>query len=373
MKGSNKLVLPQNTIGILGGGQLGKMMALSAKSMGYKIGILDPTPHSSASQVADFQIIAEYNDQKALNNLANKSNIITYEFENVDQNSIKKIKDKVLVPQKLNELSIISHRKREKDFLFNNNLPVVNYQYVNSESDLEAAISKIGFPSILKTCEGGYDGHDQIDINDEKDMNNALTKLNNREWILEEKVKFNKEVSIMVARNNQDQIETFPLSENIHKNHILHTSIVPARVNNLVHEKAKSIAVKIAQKLDLTGVLGIEFFLLPNNELIVNEMAPRPHNSGHYTIEACNISQFEAHIRCICGLSIPKIKMDHKAVMVNLLGSNIEVARKSLNNHPDWHLHDYGKADIRNGRKMGHITVIGDSIDDLLNKVEQFK
>lgn len=373
MKGSNKLVLPQNTIGILGGGQLGQMMALSAKSMGYKVGILDSTPYSSASQVSDFQIIAEYNDQKALNNLANKSNLITYEFENVDQNSIKKIKDKVLVPQKLNELSITSHRKREKDFLFNNNLPVVNYQYVNSESDLETAISKIGFPSILKTCEGGYDGHDQIDINDEKDMNNALTKLNNREWILEEKVKFNKEVSIMVARNNQNQIETFPLSENIHKNHILHTSIVPARVNDLVHERAKKIAVKIAKRLDLIGVLGIEFFLLPNNKLIVNELAPRPHNSGHYTIEACNISQFEAHIRCICGLSIPKIKMDHKAVMVNLLGPNIEVARKNLNNHPDWHLHDYGKAEIRNGRKMGHITVIGDYIDDLLNKVEQFK
>ncbi|WP_105956051.1 5-(carboxyamino)imidazole ribonucleotide synthase [Apilactobacillus quenuiae] len=373
MNNLSNVVIPQETIGILGGGQLGQMMAIAAKQMGYKVGILDPTPNAPAAQVSDFQIIANYDDQEAINSLANKSDVITYEFENVDQNTIQKIEDKVLVPQKLNELIITSHRKHEKDFLFNNDLPVVNYKYVSNKEELTSAVNQIGFPSILKTCEGGYDGHDQIDINNERDMVYASNNLSDREWLLEQKVSFSKEVSIMVARNSDNQIETFPLSENIHKNHILHTSIIPGRVPSSVHEQAKNIAVKIAKKLSLVGVLGIEFFLLPNNQLIVNEMAPRPHNSGHYTIEACNISQFEAHIRCVCGLSIPKIKMDHKAVMVNLLGKNVLKARKELKNNPNWHLHDYGKAEVRVGRKMGHITVIGNSIEDLLGKVKQFK
>ncbi|UQS85394.1 5-(carboxyamino)imidazole ribonucleotide synthase [Apilactobacillus apisilvae] len=373
MTNSNDFLTSPSTIGILGGGQLGQMMALSAKEMGYKVGILDPTPKSPAAQVSDFQIVAEYNDKDALKKLAEKSDVLTYEFENVDQDSIKDVQNKVLIPQKLNELSITSHRKREKDFLFNNNLPVVNYQYVNNVDDLKLAVDIIGFPSILKTCEGGYDGHDQIDLNDQEDVIKAAEKINGREWILEQKVNFDKEISIMVARNKDNQIETFPLSENIHKHHILHTSIVPARVDDKVHKNAEKVAQKIAEKLELIGVLGIEFFLLPNDEIIVNELAPRPHNSGHYTIEACNISQFEAHIRCICGLSLPKITMDHHSVMVNLLGDNLTLARNELKDNPAWHLHDYGKAEIRPERKMGHITVVGDSIEDLLKEVKQFE
>ncbi|MEJ6400460.1 5-(carboxyamino)imidazole ribonucleotide synthase [Nicoliella lavandulae] len=373
MTNSIKQILPPATIGILGGGQLGQMMALSAKSMGYKVGILDPTPQAPAAQVSDFQIVADYDDEDALKELAQKSDVLTYEFENVDQKALAKVTDYVDVPQAIDELTITSHRLHEKDFLSKNGIPVTEYAAVNTADDLKQAVANIGYPGIVKTCEGGYDGHDQIDINDESDIDKAAAELNHREWIYEKKQPFEKEVSIMVTRDVSGMNIPFPLSENIHKNHILHTSIVPARVDDAVHEQASDIAVKIADRLGLVGVLGIEFFLMPNGELLVNELAPRPHNSGHYSIEACNISQFEAHIRSICGLEIPTIRQDHKAVMVNLLGDDLTTARQALPTNPSWHFHDYGKAEIRPGRKMGHITVIGDSFDQLLEQVNQFK
>ncbi|MHA8110962.1 5-(carboxyamino)imidazole ribonucleotide synthase [Lactobacillaceae bacterium Melli_B4] len=373
MTKSIKTILPPATIGILGGGQLGQMMALSAKSMGYKVGILDPTQDAPAAQVADFQITAEYDDQRALEELAKRSDVLTYEFENVDQQALANVTDYVDVPQAVEELTITSHRLHEKDFLHDNQIPVTEYAAVNTADDLTNAVERIGYPGILKTCEGGYDGHDQFDINDQSDVDKVASQLDQQEWIYEKKQPFTKEVSIMVTRDHTGKNIPFPLSENVHQNHILHTSIVPARVNDDVHKQASQIAVKIADRLNLVGVLGIEFFLMPNGQLLVNELAPRPHNSGHYSIEACNISQFEAHIRSICGLAIPAITQDHKAVMVNLLGDDLTKARQALPAEPTWHFHDYGKAAIRPGRKMGHITVIGDSFDTLLDQVKQFR
>ncbi|GLB47452.1 N5-carboxyaminoimidazole ribonucleotide synthase [Philodulcilactobacillus myokoensis] len=371
MKISNKPILPPATIGILGGGQLGQMMALSAKYMGYKVGVLDPTPHAPAAQVADFQIVAQYDDVDALTKLAKRSDVLTYEFENVDQDALAKVSSLTEVPQGTRELAITSHRLHEKDFLRSCGVPVTDYADVKTEADLRAAVKKIGMPGIIKTAEGGYDGHGQYDINKESDI--STVNLDHREWIYEERQEFTKEASIMVTRDAKGKVIVFPLSENHHWHHILHTSIIPARVDDSVKKQAVSMATKIANALHLTGILGIEFFVMPDGNLMVNELAPRPHNSGHYSIEACNISQFEAHIRSICHLEIPEVHQYQPAVMVNMLGDELTLGRKELPKHPEWHFHDYGKAEIRPRRKMGHITVMGNSIDRLLQSLKQFE
>ncbi|KRM67928.1 phosphoribosylaminoimidazole carboxylase ATPase subunit [Apilactobacillus ozensis DSM 23829 = JCM 17196] len=373
MSNLNKQILPPSTIGIIGGGQLGQMMALSAKSMGYKVGILDPTPNSPAGQVSDFQIVANYSDEKALQELAEKSDVLTYEFENVDQYNLEKVEKITSVPQKIDELVITSNRLKEKSFLSSNGIPVTQYARVTNEKELYEAVEKIGRPGILKTTEGGYDGHGQIDINEDSLLSVVSKSIGKAEWIYEKKQSFVKEVSMIVTRDFRNNVLTFPLSENIHRDHILHTSIIPARVDDEIHQKASVISKKVASSLELYGVLGIEFFVLDNDELLVNELAPRPHNSGHFSIEACNISQFEAHIRSICGLEIPPIKLLNSSVMVNMLGDELTVGRRNLPTHPEWHFHDYGKAEIRPKRKMGHITVVGNSLNNLLDSVEKFK
>lgn len=373
MNNYTKPILPPATIGILGGGQLGQMMALVAKEMGYKVGVLDPTPDAPAAQVADFQIIADYDYETAIKQLADKSDVLTYEFENVDQEAIKKVSDTTYIPQPVSELEITSNRNKEKGFLQSIGAPVTDYMPVNNADDLLKAYQKISTPAILKTAEGGYDGHGQFDINSESDLKEVIKHLDGIEWIYERKQPFVQEVSIMVDRDVSGKVIVFPLSENIHQDHILHTSIVPARTNGKVHKNAEQIAENIASEMKLVGVLGIEFFLMEDGRLLVNELAPRPHNSGHYTIEACNVSQFKAHILSICNLSLPDIKLNDNSVMVNLLGDNLTLGRNELVNHPNWNFHDYGKAEIKHQRKMGHITVTGSSIDQLLQDVKLFR
>lgn len=373
MSNYNQPILPPSTIGILGGGQLGQMMALVAKEMGYKVGVLDPTEDAPAAQVADFQIIADYDDLDAMKELAQKSDVITYEFENVDQDAMQQVDDMTYIPQPISELTITSNRITEKRFLKQIGAPVTEFAEVNNQADLMNAYRTIGTPAILKTAEGGYDGHGQFDINNESDMNSAANQLNSVQWIYEKKQSFVKEVSIMVGRDITGKVTVFPLSENIHKNHILHTSIIPARTDESVHVNAKNIATKIAQELDLMGVLGIEFFQMADGKLLVNELAPRPHNSGHYSIEACSISQFKAHILSICNLTLPEVSLINSAVMVNLLGDDLTTGRQALFNHPNWNFHDYGKVAIKPQRKMGHITVVGSDIDRLLDEVNLFK
>lgn len=366
-------ILPPATIGIIGGGQLGQMMALSAKAMGYKVGVLDPTDKAPAGQVADFQIVADYDDSEALTQLAEQSDVLTYEFENVDQVALKKVEDLTRIPQGIELLTITSHRLREKTFCRQHGLPVTPFASVKTMGDLEAAIQKIGQPGLLKTVEGGYDGHGQFDIDDQTDWSLIENEIEQTEWIYELKQDFVRELSVMVTRDGQDRVITFPVSENRHQHHILHTSIIPAQTTDAVRRKAQAIATQTAEALALRGVLGIELFELPSGELMINELAPRPHNSGHYSIEACNVSQFDAHIRSICGLSIPPIRQFEPAVMVNLLGDNLLAARTDWPAHPEWHLHDYGKAEVRDRRKMGHITVTGPAIESLLASVSQFR
>lgn len=368
-----KTILPPATIGIVGGGQLGQMIALSAKSMGYRVGILDPTPNAPAAQVADFQITAEYDDEAALLQLAQHSAVLTYEFENAAEETLQKVSQYVELPQGVELLHITGQRLREKTFLKNAQIPVTNFASVTDEASLKHAIAQVGYPALLKTVSGGYDGHGQLDINEPTDLDKAAELYRKSPCILEARQNFQAEASVMVTRNLHQQIQTFPLVTNQHKNHILHTTIAAAQFSELLQQKARVYAERIAEQLNLYGVLGIEFFVINDHELVVNELAPRPHNSGHYTLEACNISQFEAHIRSICGLPIPQIVQYKPAVMRNLLGEDLNLARKLLKDHPEWHFHDYGKAEIRPQRKLGHITVLGSDINQLLETTAMLK
>ncbi|WP_288529795.1 5-(carboxyamino)imidazole ribonucleotide synthase [uncultured Secundilactobacillus sp.] len=373
MQPSNDVILPPATIGIIGGGQLGQMMALVAKSMGYKVGVLDPTPEAPAAQVADFQIIADYTDVKSLTQLAHASAVLTYEFENVDQQALQQVTAIAAVPQGIDLLTVTGNRLNEKRFCVAHGLPVTPFSEIHTIGDLERARQEIGCPGILKTVTGGYDGHGQVDINETTDLETIAPQLSQTTWIYERRQTFDRELSIMVTQDGRGQTVTFPVSENQHRHHILKTSIVADQLSQPVVDQAQKIAGEVAQALALRGVLGIEFFERPDGQLMINELAPRPHNSGHYSIEACNVSQFEAHIRSICGLPIPPIQQTQKAVMVNLLGDDLVIARQKLVQHPEWHFHDYGKQTIRTGRKMGHITVTGSDLDPLLVSTQDFR
>ncbi|MGX7052101.1 5-(carboxyamino)imidazole ribonucleotide synthase [Leuconostoc palmae] len=353
-----QIILPPATIGIIGGGQLGQMMALSAKSMGYKVGVLDPTLDSPAGQVADFQVVAPYDDDESLNKLSSQSDVLTYEFENVDVDSL--LKQTVALPQGTKLLDITSNRITEKTFIRDEaKVPVAQFIEVNNVSEFEVATNQIKLPAILKTVSGGYDGHGQWSLDSEADIEKLKTNFPTGTLILEQRVNFEKELSIMVARDAMGRITLWPISENVHVNHILKTSFVSGTIDEKHVETINNIASRIAETIKLRGVLGIELFV-NGSEVWVNELAPRPHNSGHYSIEATNISQFEGHIRSIVGLPIPDIELIAPTLMLNLLGDEIEQAREDFINHPEWHFHDYGKHAVKANRKMGHITVLGD-------------
>ncbi len=358
------------TIGIIGGGQLGQMLTFAAKQAGMRVVILDPNPDCSAAQAADSSIVAEYSDKKAIEELARRSDVLTYEFENVDLEALEDVSDKVLIPQGTELLRITKDRLREKTFLKEHGLQVAPFAAVSCREDLVSAIEEIGYPSVLKTCEGGYDGKSQLVFHTREDLKNADELLEQGRCILEGWVEFSMECSVMVARNMDGAISVFPVSENIHRNQILHESIVPARMSGKLQSNAKKMAEKIADSLNLCGILGVEMFVGSDGRLYVNELAPRPHNSGHYSIEACNFSQFAVHNRAICNWPMPKIDLLSPVVMVNILGQHVDGCRKLVLKKPQWHFHDYGKGEIRIDRKMGHVTILTDDIEKTLAEVE---
>ncbi len=358
------------TIGIIGGGQLGQMLTFAAKQAGMRVVILDPNPDCSAAQAADSSIVAEYSDKKAIEELARRSDVLTYEFENVDLEALEDVSDKVLIPQGTELLRITKDRLREKTFLKEHGLQVAPFAAVSCREDLVSAIEEIGYPSVLKTCEGGYDGKSQLVFHTREDLKNADELLKQGRCILEGWVEFSMECSVMVARNMDGAISVFPVSENIHRNQILHESIVPARMSGELQSNAKKMAEKIADSLNLCGILGVEMFVGSDGRLYVNELAPRPHNSGHYSIEACNFSQFAVHNRAICNWPMPKIDLLSPVVMVNILGQHVDGCRKLVLKKPQWHFHDYGKGEIRIDRKMGHVTILTDDIEKTLAEVE---
>lgn len=366
----SELIEQGKTIGIIGGGQLGQMLTFAAKQAGMRVVILDPNPDCSAAQAADSSIVAEYSDKKAIEELARRSDVLTYEFENVDLEALEDVSDKVLIPQGTELLRITKDRLREKTFLKEHGLQVAPFAAVSCREDLVSAIEEIGYPSVLKTCEGGYDGKSQLVFHTREDLKNADELLEQGRCILEGWVEFSMECSVMVARNMDGAISVFPVSENIHRNQILHESIVPARMSGELQSNAKKMAEKIADSLNLCGILGVEMFVGSDGRLYVNELAPRPHNSGHYSIEACNFSQFAVHNRAICNWPMPKIDLLSPVVMVNILGQHVDGCRKLVLKKSQWHFHDYGKGEIRIDRKMGHVTILTDDIEKTLAEVE---
>lgn len=366
----SELIEQGKTIGIIGGGQLGQMLTFAAKQAGMRVVILDPNPDCSAAQAADSSIVAEYSDKKAIEELSRRSDVLTYEFENVDLEALEDVSDKVLIPQGTELLRITKDRLREKTFLKEHGLQVAPFAAVSCKEDLVSAIEEIGYPSVLKTCEGGYDGKSQLVFHTREDLKNADELVEQGRCILEGWVEFSMECSVMVARNMDGAISVFPVSENIHRNQILHESIVPARMSEELQSNARKMAEKIADSLNLCGILGVEMFVGADGRLYVNELAPRPHNSGHYSIEACNFSQFAVHNRAICNWPMPKIDLLSPVVMVNILGQHVDGCRKLVLKKPQWHFHDYGKGEIRVDRKMGHVTILTDDIEKTLAEVE---
>lgn len=367
---SKAFIEPGKTIGIIGGGQLGRMMALSAKAAGFRIAVVEPSKNSPTGQVADTEIVASYDDRKALEKLASISDVITYEFENVDYEALKWLTEKAYVPQGAEMIKITQDRILEKQALTEAGVDVAPYAVIETEEDLYKELRNIGFPSVLKTSRGGYDGKGQYVLRTEEDIATAAALLKNSRCVLESWIPFAKEISIVITKSTNGELECFPLGENVHVNNILHETIVPARVSEAVRQQAAVLAKKIARQLELVGTLAIEMFLTKDGKLYVNELAPRPHNSGHYTIEACNISQFGQHIRAVCGWPLLKPRLLEQAVMINILGQHVEGVVKQIPKQPHWHVHFYGKAEAKMNRKMGHITMLSDDLDRTLAEFE---
>ncbi|MFB5762896.1 5-(carboxyamino)imidazole ribonucleotide synthase [Paenibacillus medicaginis] len=380
MKPNGRVLPPGSTVGILGGGQLGRMITLSGAAMGYRFVTLDPAPDSPCGQVAD-QIIAPYDDMDAARRLAEQSDLITYEFENVDAGVAGMLERESYVPQGSKLLYTTQHRLREKRAIEAAGVPVAPYREVTSPESMEAAVKELGLPCVLKTATGGYDGKGQRVIRTEAEVKVAYADLaaTGAELVLEGFVNFRCEISVIAARSTQGEIRTFPPAENIHVNNILHASIVPARIPEEVREQARRLAEAIADSLDAVGLLAVEMFVTEDGELYVNELAPRPHNSGHYTMDACATSQFEQHLRAVCGLPLGDTRLLTPVVMVNLLGEHLEqaVARtvqpdtvaERLNVIPK--LHIYGKSEAKAGRKMGHINLLCDDVENGLEWIAQ--
>ena len=364
---------PGSTIGIIGGGQLGRMLAIAARQMDYKTVVLDPDSNCPAGQVADRVIRSDYSDLKASSELAALADVVTYEFENVDADSVSSAEKHKPVRPSSSVLRTTQNRLHEKKALLQAGIPVANFRKVDSLRDLEDAASVLGYPMVLKTATEGYDGKGQSIIDGERDLAISYDQLSARnvDLIVEQFVSFKAEVSTICARTIDGMTATFDPAENIHRNHILDTSIVPARIDESVTDKARIIATDIAEKLDVIGLIAVEMFVTQENDILVNELAPRPHNSGHYTMDGCDTSQFEQLVRILAGMPITLPKLHSPTVMVNLLGEIWE----DTGGNPDWQralelpgvsLHLYGKSAARVGRKMGHINVVAETVEEAL-------
>jgi len=366
----SKMIFPGQTIGIIGGGQLGRMMALSAKEAGYKIAVLEPSMDSPCGQVADIRIVAPYDDEAALEELADVSDVITYEFENIDYEGLKRLTEIAYVPQGAELVCITQNRVTEKAAIVEAGCPVAPYIVAEHYEELVNQIDKVGYPSIVKTSRGGYDGKGQQLLTSKEDLPLAKELFEYSQCIVEGFVPFEKEISVIVQRNGQGETYCLPVGENIHVHHILHETIVPARIANETYASAVEAAKKIADQLELVGTLAVEMFVLENGEIVINELAPRPHNSGHYSIEACNVSQFGQHIRAICGWPLREPQLTKPSIMVNVLGQHVMPLSNSISKHPDWSIHLYGKSQAKVNRKMGHVTIMTENIDDTLYEIE---
>ncbi|HWI28497.1 MAG TPA: 5-(carboxyamino)imidazole ribonucleotide synthase [Stellaceae bacterium] len=349
------MIEPGATIGILGGGQLGRMIALAAARLGYRSHVYCPEQDSPAKQVTPYQTTANYDDHNALARFAAAVDVVTFEFENVPADCAEILAASKPVRPGPDALRIAQDRLREKDFLRSIDIATARYREVTSAAALQRAVRDIGPHGVLKTVRGGYDGKGQVAIRPDTDLAAAWQEMGAEIGILESFVDFLCEISVIVARGAGGNWATYVPVENHHAHHILDTTIAPARVTPAVAMRAEAIARHVADKLDLVGLLAVEMFVNAEGEVLVNELAPRPHNSGHWTIDACTTSQFEQLVRAICGLPLGSPERHSDAVMKNLIGADIAKWRELLN-EPGAKLHLYGKAEALPGRKMGHVT-----------------
>ncbi|KAA0955119.1 5-(carboxyamino)imidazole ribonucleotide synthase [Planococcus sp. ANT_H30] len=366
-----KTILPGQTIGIIGGGQLGRMMALAAKEAGFKIAVLDPAMDSPTGQVADIQIVAPFNDQHALEELAEVSDVITYEFENIDVDGLSKLAEIAYVPQGSELIRVTQNRIVEKQAISEAGVVVADYVTASTFEKLKEKSSQLSFPFVVKTARGGYDGKGQQTVSSIEELSLAKRLFTNGECVAEAFVEFTKEISVIIQRNVHGETAILPIGENIHKDHILHETIVPARIDKKTMDEAKKAAEKIATHLNMVGTLAVEMFVLEDGGIIVNELAPRPHNSGHYSIEATNISQFHQHIRAICGWPLRQPILWSQAVMVNVLGEHVAPLASKIAQFPNWSIHLYGKDEAKQKRKMGHVTILTEDLEATLGEIDR--
>lgn len=353
--------LPGAIIGVMGSGQLGRMFAMAARRMGYRVHVFSPEKETPAGQFADREVTGAYEDESAVRGFAKGLDLLTFEFENIPRETIDWCAAECEVRPASSVLHIAQNRLREKDFLSQAGIPVAPYRAVRSASELSVALAEIKTPAILKSAAFGYDGKGQRLIEQPSGIEEIWTERPGHELILEGAIDFEKEVSVIVARGPDGSMATFPVCENIHRDHILDITVVPARVSADVEKSAAALARRIAEKMELVGLLAVEMFLQRDGTLLVNELAPRPHNSGHWTIEGCATSQFEQHVRAVCGLPLGSTQILQPSAMANLLGDLWE------GGEPNWpaalavegvRLHLYGKHRPRPRRKMGHLTAL---------------
>ncbi len=349
------VLAPGATIGILGGGQLGRMTALAAARLGYRCHVFTPEPDSPAAQVCGAATVAAYTDCEALKRFAGSVDVATFEFENIPAEAVRLVAASAPVLPRPEILEITQDRLREKDFLRSIDIDTALYREIADPAALALAMRDFGYPAVLKSVRFGYDGKGQTMLTPESRLDQAWQRIGGAVGILESFVDFACEISVIVARGRGGEWATYPPVENRHADHILDTTIAPARIPPETAMRAEAIARRVAEQLDLVGVLAVEMFVTQDGGLLVNELAPRPHNSGHWTIDACLTSQFEQLVRALCGLPLGSVEHHSDAIMKNLLGHDVEKWRDALND-PLARLHLYGKGEILPGRKMGHVT-----------------
>ena len=362
------MILPDATLGVLGGGQLGRMFTVAARTMGYKVVVLDPDKNSPAAELANKHICAAFDDRAALEKLGRVCAAITTEFENVDANSMEYLAQFCPVRPSAKAIAIAQNRILEKTFLRDSGFETAPFAAINSKADIEPVLKEIGTPALLKISQFGYDGKGQATVNNLTEAINAFDQMGSKPCVLEQRLKLKTEISVVVARDIKGNTVAYPAAENTHVNGILDLSVVPAQVSEKLAQQATKDARAVADKLDYCGVMAVEFFVIENDRLLINEIAPRPHNSGHYTMDACLTSQFDQQVRAMCGLPLGDARLLSPVAMVNILGDawkgETPPPWNTVLDEPRAKLHLYGKREARAGRKMGHFTCIGDSVQE---------
>lgn len=367
-------ILPGSTLGILGSGQLGRMLAIAARQLGYRVHVYSPDSHTPAGQVSDLEVVAPYEDLDRVREFARGVDVVTFEFENVPSATSRVCAEVTPVRPDGEVLHVTQHRLREKTFLQSHGFPVTPFRRITTLTDLQQAARDLGLPAVLKTASFGYDGKGQQKLRSSEELPQAFEALQGAEGIYEAFVDFEKEISVVAARTSDGGLATFPVFENTHAHHILDVTFAPANLSRKQTQDAEDLARGILDALKVVGLLTVEMFLTRDGRVLVNELAPRTHNSGHLTLDACVTSQFEQQLRSVCGLPLGSTQLRRPAAMANLLGD----VWIDAGGTPDWaaalkdpdiKLHLYGKKEPRRGRKMGHLTAVANTPEEAIEKV----